>query len=253
MDNSDDSRGRSMSRRRSPWSRSASRICSRSCDSHRYSKFDNETGISNFHDLLKQQEEHLCDLMLDHKQEVVSLVKEKTKNFRKKPLQKQFEFLDELYQILDKAKKYLKKEKVDEALTLVHRCSERLKDKKEDLLVADQSPHGWLAVSLLQEGSDLPRGTQRKLDKINSRLDKVRGDRKSGHYGRHNKGNFEPLYKQDGVHFSRQPQRKSPQEMLNLLGNQKKSGLCSHCQEAGHFYRECPKFWEAVNESRKKN
>ena len=183
------SNSRNFSRSRSPGfqARSKSKSFSRS-QSPRFSKFDNEKELSKFRELLKEQENHLSDLMLDHKKDVEDLVKERKRSFRRKPLQKQFEFLDDISNNLEKTKKLLKKNKVEKALKTIRNCSDKLEDKKEDLLIADQSPHGWLAVSLLRENSDLPRGTQKKLDKINYRLDRVRSERgnQRKNYGRYN-------------------------------------------------------------------
>ena len=69
---------------------------SRESGNIRFNRFENENSFTNFRKILKEQEDKLCELMIDHKQEVESFVKEKTRKFRKKPLQKQFEFLDEI-------------------------------------------------------------------------------------------------------------------------------------------------------------
>lgn len=236
------SRSRSRGRRRS---RSRSRSAS-----ERYSKFVNETELSAFKKILKEQEEHLCELMVEHKEEVEGLVEEKP-NFKNKALSKQFEFNTCIEKELRKVKKLLKKGKEEKALKTLDSVLDKLEEKGEDLQIADSSPHGWLAVSVLRGRSQLPKDLQKKLDKVNSRLDRNRPYSKPKNGGDYS-GDKRMDYK-TGVRTDRRNYRQTPQELLVSLGNQKKAGNCSHCSEAGHFYRECPKFWAAVAESRKSN
>ena len=192
----------------------------------------------------------MCELMVEHKEEVEELVESKP-TFKNKALSKQYEFNSGLLKDLKKAKKQLKKGKEEKVHKLLDSVLEKLEEKSEDLQIADSSPHGWLAVSVLRGRSQLSKDVQKKLDRINSRLDKEKQYTKP-RYGGDFTGPKGMDYKA-GVRTDRQNYRQTPQELLITLGQQKKAGNCSHCSEAGHFYRECPKFWEAVAESRKVN
>ena len=48
-------------------------------------------------------------------------------------------------------------------------------------------------------------------------------------------------------------QKRSPEQLLEEAVRQTRAGRCTHCTEEGHFYRECPSFWEKVKESRRAN
>ena len=61
-------------------------------------------------------------------------------------------------------------------------------------------------------------------------------------------------YQKFFVTTSREPksfQKKSPEEVMQEAVKQNRAGQCSHSNAEGHFYRECPKFWEKVDETRK--
>ena len=149
----------------------------------------------------------------------------------------------------------MKKKESEKALSTLKSTVEKLEEKSEDLMIADQSPFGWLAVSLIRQKSDLPRDIQRKLEKVNKQLE-LRSKAQRGGFNRNKYGRYQrdsaSHDQQDNVRVSRN-QRKSPQDYIQIFGKQKKSGLCSHCEQYGHYYRECPSFWRQVQETRKEN
>ena len=185
------------------------------------------------------------------------MVTEKQRRFRQKPLQKQFELIETVLKDLKKVRKLMKKKKLDKAKEQLDAVTDLLEEKAEDILIADSSPHGWLAVNVVRNKTSLPKDLQKKVDKVNSRLDKTRKPqqqyKKPYQYGSYRPGSYK-MDGQNGVRTYRTDQKKtSPQELITILSNQKKSGNCSHCGDAGHYYRECAKFWQAVQESRKTN
>ena len=60
------------------------------------------------------------------------------------------------------------------------------------------------------------------------------------------------VFNQPSVTTKRPPQfqKKSPEQMLENFIKQTRVGTCSHCQKPGHFFKECPGFWQKVQESR---
>ena len=136
---------------------------------------------------------------------------------------------------------------------------------KEDLQIADISPHGWLAVTCVRNKSNLPKDLQKRIDKVNTLLDKQgrdqqhnyrgRGRQNNNSYGKRSYGPQRSSYIGDSenqVRVSR-GQRNSPQDLLSTLARQKRTGLCSFCSEVGHHYRECTSFWQEVKKSRDSN
>ena len=179
----------SRSPSRSP-QRSRSRSRSRSYSAERFSRFQNE----EFRTLLSEQEKNLEDLVISHKKEIEELVqsdKTEKKILKKKALQKQFEFAEEIKKDLVKIKKCVKKKKSDKALDCLDSLIEKVQEKAEDIQIADSSPHGWLAVNLIRNKSNLPKDLQKKLDKVNSRLDRDRNNKRnnlgSGRYNQRQK------------------------------------------------------------------
>ena len=276
------SRSASRSRSRSRIVRSRSRTRSRSrhrsrtrSGSPRYSRFDHEGPIKadQIKKLLQEQEKTLSDLVINHKEELEEIVRSKTTptTLKKKPLQKQLEFVEDLLSKSKKIKKNLKKKKFEKSLDLLEEVFDILEEKKEDLQIADISPHGWLAVSCVRNKSNLPKDLQKRIDKVNNLLDKQGRDQQQGYRGRdqqqsyrgrQNYGYGKRFYGpartsnigdgENQVRVSR-GQRNSPQELLSTLGRQKRSGLCSFCSEVGHHYRECTSFWQEVKKSRDTN
>ena len=253
------SRSRTRSRSRNRRSRSRTRTRSRSLSRSpaRYSRFENEGDLGDFKKILREQEKHIYDLIVDHKEEVKELVAEKQRRFRQKPLQKQFELIETVLKDLKKIKKLIKKKKYDKAQDYLESLTDLLEEKAEDIQIADSSPHGWLAVNIVRNRSSLPKDLQKKVDKVNSRLDKSRKPQQHQYKRPYQHGQNRPRGFQvdhpDGIRTNRSDQKKTPQELITILSHQKKSGTCSHCNEAGHYYRECAKFWQAVAESRKTN
>ena len=208
-----------------------------------------------FKSLLLEQEENLTEVVLNHKQEVEELVSGK-RTLKKKSLQKQFEFTDVVAKDLQKVKKNLSKNKVAKSLDVLEKLISFVEEKQEDLQIADSSPHGWLAVSCVRNKSNLPKELQKKVEKVNSRLDKSKElstNVKREKYGYKKYQKFDQGFNQENRVRIQRGGRQSPQEMLQTLAKQKRAGMCSHCNDYGHFYRECSKFWAAVQESRRAN
>ena len=241
---------RSRSRRRSRRSSSGSR--SRSVPRGSGDASGQSAEQISLEGLLNKQQEHILDIIREHKEQVDELMPV-TRSFKNKGIEKQFNFNNKLLVRLKKVKKLLKKSKVEKALSSVRDLLKVVEDHAEDLTVADSSRHGWLTVSLLRGESDLPTDLLKKVEKIDNRLDKTRPQRDE--YRSRKSGQFAQRLERQGGSGGTQTWRQKnqgPEEALVSFSKTKRQGTCSHCTKSGHYYRECPDFWKCVNEGREK-
>jgi len=215
--------------------------------------------IEQVEKLLQDQQSNLLDIISNHKDEIDSLVSSKKHNFKKPGIGKQFDWNNKIERLVKKAlKKGVKKENYKKARDLLEEVLDLISDKQEDLMVADSSRHGWLTVACVRNtASDLPTELQKRIEKVESRLDKSKSARQErngenpGHPGKWNQqhqrsfGNIQ----RPTTSYGRQPT--NPEELLNKLKNMVRQGKCGFCQGEGHFYKECPSFWADVSASRK--
>ena len=255
------SRTRSRSRQRSQ-SRSRDRSRPRTRSRHR-SRSISETyhhrnyaspprGETEFVSLLNEQQEKVFDIISAQKEEIEELKEDSGISFRSKAIEKQFKQNQRIIKDLKKIKKALKKGRAASATDQVRSLLNVCEEHKEDLLIADSSKFGWLTVHQLRGKSSLSSDLLKKVDKIDSKLDKER-TRPAQH------GNWREKRTQKGGEVLERETRQftrrkaGPEETLQFLKKSKRYGTCSHCQEEGHFFRECAKFWAEVSEQRKQN
>ena len=108
----------------------------------------------------------------------------------------------------------------------------------------------------LRNKCGLPKTLLREIEKADDLIDsgrkKFRQDGRGGFRGKkvdkETYGDSVRTFRQGGKF-----QKKSPEQILDEAVRQTRAGECSHCNEEGHFYRECPTFWDKVKESRKAN
>ena len=235
------SRTLSCSRSRGRRDRDASRSRSRSPSGNV------DEGQRRLEQMLNEQQEYIKDLISNHKEEVDELLASKTKSFRSKGLEKQFEFNNKVTTRLSKIKKLLRKKKISRATDAVKELLEICEDHADDLLVADSSRHGWLTVHQLRGGT-LSSDLWKKVEKIDNRLDKARP--KDGKNRPQASGGNSNRMENQNVQTWRRKQ--GPEEAMQSYSKVQRQGTCTHCSAQGHFYRECPDFWRDVNASRKK-
>lgn len=203
-------------------------------------------------ELLNKQQEFLTDLVQTHREEVDEIVATKTQQFRSKGIEKQYQFNAKVSSQLGKIKKHLKKKKYTKAYEGVKSAIKLVEEHSEDLLVADTSRYGWLTVHTLRGSNNLPSELTKKVEKIDARLDKVKGSTAAGQHGpRANKFAPRRMAGQGGVQTWRKTQ--GPEEAIIAYAKSTRQGTCQQCNKSGHFYRECPEFWKAVNEQRVKD
>ena len=235
-------------------SRSRSGSVSRHCD-RSFSRSRTPIGISGEADiasLLNKQQEKVYDIISSQKEEIDELKQESNLSFKNKAIEKQYRYNQKIIKDLKKLKKHFKKGKTSSCADIVKKLLQTCEEHKEDLLIADSSKYGWLTVHQLRGQSSLPSDLLKKVEKIDNKLDKEKA--KPGYNGRKDqkrgKTDTEPL-EREAKQFARR--KAGPEETLQQLTKSKRYGTCSHCQEEGHFFRECSKFWLEVSEQRKKN
>ncbi len=196
--------------------------------------------------LIKAQQEFLVDLITEHKHEIEGKIQSKKRKFGNKALEKQFEVNDSFKDLTARALAALKKNNRSKAKRLLKELRDSLQEHEEDLIIADTSPNGWLAVAKVRGRSDLPEEVRKKLEKADKEIWRARG------YGQPKRkfGAVQETGQGGDVRTKRPQQKFSPEELLHNAAKQVRAGTCSHCRGENHFYRECPDFWKKVKEAR---
>ena len=196
--------------------------------------------------LVTSQQEIILDLLSEHRAEVDEKIQLKSRRFSSKQIEKQYQVNAEFRDLAAKITAALHASEVGRAQDVLQQLSTKLEDHEHDLIVADTSPHGWLAVAKLRSNTELPKTLRKKLAQVEKDL----AHRRPQQYGGAKK-KFEQ-FPRDGQNFARRrpDQRLSPEEALSNAAKQLRQGTCTHCHKGLHYYRECPEFWSKVQESR---
>jgi len=198
--------------------------------------------------LVKNQQEVLLDLLKDHKEEVDTKLQAKTRRFASKQIEKQYELNSSFLDLAQKAQASVEVRDGERAKLHLGELIKQLTQHEEDLLIADASPHGWLAVSKIRSTKELPKDLRKRLAAVDKQLSSQRT--KDGDGGFKRKFSNLPGTSQPNPMFRRTERRISPEEALFAAGRQIRPGTCSHCHKELHYYRECPEFWAKVHASR---
>jgi hypothetical protein len=247
-------RDRSRSRR----SRSRDRERSRGRSRSRSASFRLERSVSR--DLLEgndtpkvvkkiveNQQELLYQWLSEHKAEVEEKLQARTRRFSSKAIERQYQVNAGFKEQATKILVALEAGEVKRAKDVAEALEAGLQEHEEDLIIADTSQHGWLAVARLRRGSELSKSLRKKLDQVDRELSaqkKPDGGGFKKKFGQVSRQDKEPL-------VNRQNKRLSPEELLFQAGKQLRPGSCTHCHEGLHYFKECPSFWAKVQESRK--
>jgi len=114
--------------------------------------------------LIQDQQEFILELLTDHKQEVESKLQAKQRRFNSKPLEKQYDVNGEFKELTEKAIAALKRGSEKRAKSTLRKLKKRITEHQQDLVIADTSPNGWLAVARLRNRTELPEDLRKKLD-----------------------------------------------------------------------------------------
>jgi Zn-dependent M16 (insulinase) family peptidase len=203
--------------------------------------------LDSFKKEVASQHEYLVELIKEHKTQVDEKLASKSRKFASKQIEKQFQVnftFKELATKIQQAHAVKDYEKAEEA---ADELADKLEEHAQDLIIADSSPHGWLAVSKLRHSTELPKAVRKRLAAVEKELASKKI--KNGGPRRKFQQQQQQLStaSQDGFTKNR---KFSPEEALFAASKQVRAGTCSHCHKEYHYYRECPTFWSKVHESR---
>ena len=210
--------------------------------------FDRDIDLGQVKKLVEDQQEHILDLLADHKRKIEERIQYRSRRFASRQLEKQYQINVEFKELATKVVAAVERSDKDRALETGGQLLEKLEEHEQDLIIADSSPHGWLAVAKVRSNTDLPKNIRKKLEQVERDL-AARRKRTDGFFKR------KPLNIQgqgrEPVTGRQGPGRRlSPEELLFQATRQTRTGTCVHCGKGQHFYKECPDFWKKVIESR---
>jgi hypothetical protein len=200
--------------------------------------------IKELQQYVDSQQDILVELLNDHKAKVDEKLSSKARRFSSKQLEKQYQVNQTFKDLVEKIREAHKAKEWKVAKRTADELAEGIEEHEQDLIIADISPHGWLAVNKLRNTSDLPKALRKRLTQVEKDLEA----QKTKHGSRK-----KPLSVQGtgtGSAGSGANRKFSPEEALSFASKQIRPGTCSHCHKEYHFYRECPVFWTKVQEGR---
>ena len=155
-------RSRDMRRSRSR-GRYRDRLVSRSISRSVSGELTNGVELGEIKTLVTCQQEYIVDLLSAHKSELEAKLQGQSRKFASRQLEKQYQvnlaFKEKVSRIIQAVKKNDKQLALEEAEAL----AAELERHEEDLIIADTSPHGWLAVAKVRAGTELPKDLRKKL------------------------------------------------------------------------------------------
>jgi hypothetical protein len=101
---------------------------------------------------------------------VDSKIQNRARRFASKQIDKQFQVNTGFKDTAQKALVALEASEVVRATELVTTLVADLERHEEDLIIADTSPHGWLAVSKVRSGQELSKSLRKKLAQVEKDL-----------------------------------------------------------------------------------
>jgi hypothetical protein len=206
---------------------------------------DGPAKLKEVKQLVESQQDFLLTLLTEHKAQVEEKIASKARRFSSKQLDKQYQVNLGFKELAVKIKKALKAKEHKKAKRAAEELVEAIEEHEQDLIIADISPHGWLAVSKLRNSSDLTKDVRKKQANVEKDLEAQRA--KNGG----NRRKFQQVSQASAGGNGRKPEKKfSPEEALSFATKQVRTGSCSLCHKSYHYYRECPTFWTRVHDGR---
>jgi hypothetical protein len=201
--------------------------------------------VQDIKKIVENQQEFILDLISEHKAEVEEKLQIRSRRFSSRQIEKQYQVNNQFKDLAAKIQLALTARDLTKAKEATDALEEQLEEHEQDLVIADSSPHGWLAVARVRTAKELPKALRKRLAAVEKDLNQQK--QRHGGSGRKFIKNAQQGSEGDG----RQPNRRySPEEAVYSAAKQVRTGLCTHCHKAGHYLRECPQFWTRVNETR---
>ena len=120
------------------------------------------------------QFEEVRQKLVDQKEEFEEKLSKSSSRFSQKPLQKQFEVNSKILALNHKIQKALKKKDYRRVKSLVQEQEEELNEHEENLLIAENSQHGWLTVSEIRGKKLLDSKLVKKMHFVDALIDKAK-------------------------------------------------------------------------------
>jgi hypothetical protein len=106
--------------------------------------------------LVQSQRGFLLDLISEHKAEVESKLQSRQRKFQSKQIEKQYEVNLGFKELVDKIQVKLRCGDLRQAEETLEKLSQDIEQHGEDLVIADTSQFGWLAVAKIRASAELP-------------------------------------------------------------------------------------------------
>jgi hypothetical protein len=144
------------------------------------------------------------------------------RKFGSRQIEKQFEINSNFKDLAEKILQKVKAGQPVRATQLLEQLIQEIEQHGEDLVIADTSPFGWLAVAKVRAATDLPKSLRKKLEQVDKDLAEQRS-RKNGQ----NRRKFSTISGagQEPV-VRRGDRRLTPEEALFQAGRQVRQGTC---------------------------
>jgi hypothetical protein len=126
--------------------------------------------LADLQKYVETQQDILVDLLNDHKAKVEEKLATKSRKFSSKQLEKQYE-VKGFRDLVEKILTALDGKEYKLAKRAAKELDEALEEHEQDLLIADISPHGWLAVNKLRNTAELPKALKKRLALVEKYLD----------------------------------------------------------------------------------
>jgi hypothetical protein len=126
--------------------------------------------LDSFKKEVASQHEYLVELIKEHKTQVDKKLASKSRKFSSKQIEKQFQVnftFKELTTKIQQAHAVKDYKKAEEA---ADELADKLEEHAQDLIIADSSPHGWMAVSKLRHSTELPKAVRKRLAAVEKEL-----------------------------------------------------------------------------------
>ena len=124
--------------------------------------------------LVMDQFEEVCKTLAAQKEEFEEKLSKSTIKFAQKPIEKQYEVNAKLLARNHKIQKALKRKDYRRVKSLVQEQEDDLREHEENLMIAENSQHGWLTVSKIRGEKHLDPKLVKKMLEVDALIDRAK-------------------------------------------------------------------------------